>query len=384
MSNNKIEKDNTADIKVKILVIDDDKSICESFYKVLTPEGYYVAQAFGGSSAIEKIKKDDFDIAFIDLKMPDVDGLEVLRAAKKIKPNTDLVMITGFASVESSVEAMKIGALDYIVKPFTSSELKQFTDEALQKRRERIIQEEEREGFRRFTLSERIQHLLLIMCFFILALTGLPLVFPNAPIIKSVFFFSDSSMLRGLIHRIGAAILLALGVYHIGYCMISEQGNRDLRKIIPRKQDLKDAWLALKYNLRISKDYPKFDKFNFAQRLEYFGVVWGVLIMGITGLLLWFEEATLSIFPLWVIDLARVIHRYEAILAILTIMIWHMYHVHLNAEVFPMSKVWLTGKLSRQEMIRHHPLEYTQLTGRRVEEQEVTEHRVIKLKDVSN
>jgi cytochrome b subunit of formate dehydrogenase len=90
--------------------------------------------------------------------------------------------------------------------------------------------------------------------------------------------------------------------------------------------------------------------------------------MIVTGLVLWFEEQAMMIRPKWSLDIARVVHSYEAVLAFLAIIIWHFYHVHLNPEVFPMSRIWLDGKISEHDMKEHHPLEYERITGSAEEE----------------
>jgi cytochrome b subunit of formate dehydrogenase len=93
--------------------------------------------------------------------------------------------------------------------------------------------------------------------------------------------------------------------------------------------------------------------------------------------MLWFQEASLALFPMWVLDIIRIVHGFEAILAFLAIIIWHMYNVHLNPEVFPMSKVWITGKISKEELMEHHPLEYEEMLKERREKHEI--ERVRKL-----
>lgn len=172
-------------------------------------------------------------------------------------------------------------------------------------------------------------------------------------------------MLRGLMHRVAAVVLILTSLFHVAYVLVTDDGNRNLRAVLPRlPADLKEAWGRILYNLGLRREPPRAGRYNFIEKFEYFGVVWGTFMMVASGLVLWFSEEVLRIAPLWVVDTAKVIHRYEAILAILVVGIWHMYTVHLRPGVFPMSRVWWTGRISREEMISEHPIEYEEKTGR--------------------
>jgi DNA-binding NtrC family response regulator len=111
-------------MKPKILIVDDEPDICRALEFLLTKEGYAVSSVNSGEDAIEKIKHESFDVILTDLKMGRVDGMGVLEKAKEISPDTAVIMMTAFASIESAVEAMKRGAADYIVKPFLNEEIK--------------------------------------------------------------------------------------------------------------------------------------------------------------------------------------------------------------------------------------------------------------------
>lgn len=216
----------------------------------------------------------------------------------------------------------------------------------------------------RLTLAQRIQHVILFTSFFILMVTGLPLFFPENPVVKRIFFFSASFQIRGIIHRFGAVLLIGLCVYHVAYCLFTRRGHEDLKAMLLRKKDLKDGIELFLYNIGMRADKPRFGKFNFKEKFEYWAVVWGSVIMIITGLMQWYAEAAMIIFPKWILDMARIIHGYEALLAFLSIVIWHFYNVHLNPSVFPMSKVWITGKISLKELEENHPIWYEELVAR--------------------
>lgn len=359
---------------IRLLVIDDEAIIREAFLKVFAPlqDRYAVTTAASGEEGLGLLEKEAFDIVFTDLKMPGIDGLEVIRRGKEIRRRTDFAMMTGFASVDSAVDAMKLGGLDYIEKPFSQEELLAFVEKIQGLRNARIRQREERRGFDRFSVSLRVQHVILMTTFFILAITGVPLFYPDQ--FKGVFFFEDSSLLRGLMHRFAAVGLMLLSVWHMGYVTFREDGHRNLKAILPRlPRDLIDWWHDILWQLGIRKTKPKVGKYGWVEKFEYFAVVWGTLVMVASGLVLWFSEAVLRVVPLWVIDVAKVVHRYEAILAILSIVVWHMYTVHWKPGVFPGSRTWVTGRISRHEMMHEHALEYEALTGRSVDEDEAQE-----------
>ena len=135
-----------------ILVIDDEDIICESCRKVLTKEGYTVEIARDGLSGLKKVRQLRPDLALVDLKMPGMDGMEVLEKIKEIDPNIVTVVITGYATIESAVEAIKRGAYDFIPKPFTPDELRLITQRAFEIRRlalESAVLREEKEKMKR-------------------------------------------------------------------------------------------------------------------------------------------------------------------------------------------------------------------------------------------
>jgi len=118
----------------RILVVDDEPIVCESCKRILDEEGYEVDVAFSGQEAFEKMKRDTYDIVITDLKMPGIDGMEVLKTFRSEYPETMVIMITGFSTVETAVEAMKLGAFDYIPKPFTPDEVSLVVKKAIERK----------------------------------------------------------------------------------------------------------------------------------------------------------------------------------------------------------------------------------------------------------
>ena len=126
------------DPKARILCVDDEPIILDSFRKILVLGGYSISTVESGLEAINLIKRHHYDFVFTDLKMPEMDGIRVTQAVKEIRPDIDVVIITGYATVESAVECMQYGAMDYVQKPFTEDELMTFVERALVNRQVKV------------------------------------------------------------------------------------------------------------------------------------------------------------------------------------------------------------------------------------------------------
>lgn len=127
--------------KARILAVDDEEVVLGSFRKLLVLAGYAIDTVQSGPEALTLLARNNYDFLFVDLKMPDMDGVDVCKAAKHLRPDVDVVIITGFASVESAVETMKFGALDYFQKPFTEEEIVAFINKCLHRRQDRLARE---------------------------------------------------------------------------------------------------------------------------------------------------------------------------------------------------------------------------------------------------
>ncbi len=208
----------------------------------------------------------------------------------------------------------------------------------------------------RMTLNERIQHLNLFINFTILVVTGFALKYPEAFWVSPIADAPAGMTIRGFLHRLCGVAILTLGGYHILYCAFTARGRGIIKDMIPGFKDAKDLWETLKNNLFLNRPAKelKMSRFNFREKLEYLGLIWGTIVMTVTGFILWYEVQWLNYFPKWTYDVARAIHFYEAILATLTIIVWHFYSVIFNPDVYPMSWAWITGDLSEHEMKLEH------------------------------
>jgi len=211
----------------------------------------------------------------------------------------------------------------------------------------------------RMTLNERAQHLNLAINFTILVITGFALSFPKAFWVSPISDVPAGMTIRGFLHRLCGVATVFLGGYHILYCTFTKRGRGIIKDMIPGLKDAIDLWETLKNNFFINRPAKKLKmpRFNFREKLEYLGLIWGTLVMTVTGFILWFEVEWLKYFPKWTFDLARTIHFYEAILATLTIIVWHFYSVIFNPDIYPMSWAWITGDLTEHEMEEEHGLE---------------------------
>jgi cytochrome b subunit of formate dehydrogenase len=225
--------------------------------------------------------------------------------------------------------------------------------------------EEERVAHRlylRMSVNERVQHGILVLSFVLLTVTGFMLRYPEAWWVVALRNLSAQAFeWRSLIHRIAGVAMLAAGVWHLAYLAGTVRGRELFRDLWPRWRDVTDPWKVLKYNLGIAPTKPAFGRFSYIEKAEYWALVWGTLLMGVTGVVLWFENASMGLFSKLGFDISRTIHFYEAILATLAIVVWHFYFVIFNPDVYPMNLSWLTGRMSEREMLEEHPAELARL-----------------------
>lgn len=204
----------------------------------------------------------------------------------------------------------------------------------------------------RMDRNQRIQHVVLMVIFVLLALTGFALRFPDTWYARLM----GSEDIRLWTHRIAGLALIGIGIYHIGYVLASRGGRSFIRAMLPRWQDARDLATNARHLAR-GGPKPRFARFGYAEKLEYWAVVWGIAVMGATGLAIWFKVDVTRWLPRWAIDVALTIHYYEAILACLAIIVWHFYHVLLDPDVYPMNWAWIDGKVSRHWLEEEHPLD---------------------------
>ena len=220
----------------------------------------------------------------------------------------------------------------------------------------------------RMTVNERIQHILLAVSFITLVITGFMLRFPNTWWVQHIRDLSEYTFeIRSILHRIAAVIMITVSVYHIGYLIFTKRGRQLFKDLLPKYKDLTDAIGVASFNLGISKQKPKLDRFSYVEKSEYWALVWGTIVMSITGIIMWFDNTFIGLFTKLGWDIANTIHYYEAWLAFLAIVVWHFYFIIFNPDVYPMNTAWFNGKVSEEEMEEEHPLELKKIKEARIE-----------------
>ena len=206
----------------------------------------------------------------------------------------------------------------------------------------------------RMSRSQRWQHAVLAVSFIVLAITGFALKFPDSWI---ALLMGSSEPFRRWSHRVAGIVLLVVGLYHLIYLLRTQQGRQLVKDLFPIKKDATDVIAAVRYLVGLSPDKPKIGRFGYAEKMEYWAVVWGTILMGVTGLMIWFKMDVTQWLPRWVVDVALTIHYYEAILACLAIVVWHFYHVILDPDVYPLNMACWDGKVSEHWQKEEHALD---------------------------
>jgi formate dehydrogenase gamma subunit len=206
----------------------------------------------------------------------------------------------------------------------------------------------------RMNLAQRWQHAVLALSFIVLAITGFALKWPDSWLAK---LLGSSEPFRRWSHRIAGVILILVGLYHLIYLATTRDGRKLVVDFLPVKKDLADIVGTVRWLLGLRKEKPQIGRFGYAEKMEYWAVIWGTIIMGVTGLVVWFKMEVTVWLPRWAVDVALTIHYYEAILACLAILVWHFYHVMFDPDVYPLNLACVDGKVSEHWQHEEHGLE---------------------------
>jgi len=206
----------------------------------------------------------------------------------------------------------------------------------------------------RMTANQRWQHLILLLSFIVLVITGFALKFPNSWFAEAL---GMGEHLRSVVHRVAGVVLIGEGIYHLFYLAIAREGRRLIRDLAPRPRDAFDLWGTMLYHLGLRKDKPQFGRFSYGEKAEYWALVWGTALMGLTGVMLWAKVWVGNLLARWWVDAATAVHFYEAILATLAIVVWHFYQVIFDPDVYPMNWAWWDGKMPVEHYKHEHALD---------------------------
>jgi cytochrome b subunit of formate dehydrogenase len=206
----------------------------------------------------------------------------------------------------------------------------------------------------RMSVGQRAQHITLLSSFFVLVITGFALKFPES---WFAALLGMNEKVRGVTHRVAAIVLIASGLSHLFYIAFGREGRRLLKDFLPVPKDASDVWRTMTYYLGFDREKPEFARFNYAEKAEYWALVWGLIVMASTGIMLWAKIFFGNHLARWWLDVATAIHLYEAVLATLAIVVWHFYQVFLDPDVYPMNWAWWDGKMSVEHYREEHGLD---------------------------
>jgi cytochrome b subunit of formate dehydrogenase/mono/diheme cytochrome c family protein len=205
----------------------------------------------------------------------------------------------------------------------------------------------------RFAVLERIEHFILLLSFSLLAFTGLPQKYASAPVSQAIIsLFGGIESIRS-VHRTAAIVLMILSIYHVVALLYRVLVQRVPWTMLPIVEDFKHLIHDLQFYFGRRKHKAYYGRYNYAEKAEYLAVVWGTFVMIVTGFMMWNPIATTNYLPGQFIPAAKVAHGGEAVLAVLAIILWHFYHVHLRH----FNKSMFNGKMTRHEMQEEHPAE---------------------------
>jgi cytochrome b subunit of formate dehydrogenase len=200
--------------------------------------------------------------------------------------------------------------------------------------------------FRMFAF-ERVQHALLAGSFLILVWSGFALKFPGQWWARPMLFWEGSSPVRSLVHRTAAVVFIAVAVMHAVSLLASRRLRRHWRELLPGRRDVSEATSTFGYNLGVRSERPAVSQHSYVEKAEYWAVVWGAVVMILSGVMLWANSVALAWLPKSLLDVATAVHFYEAVLATLAILVWHFYSVIFDPDVYPLDTAAITGFSTR-------------------------------------
>lgn len=221
--------------------------------------------------------------------------------------------------------------------------------------------QDQQQVFHRFSLQVRVQHIVLFSSTIVLVLTGIPLWCMGRP--EYIWWGRDSLLFFGtiesarIVHRVAAVALMSVSFYHLLFTVYSREGRREFIEVFPKPKDLADLVRNAMYLSWLRDEQPRFGRYTYYEKFDYWAVYWGCVIMFVSGAALWFDTLAGEYLPWFPYSLAALIHSDEAILCALALFVWHFYNVHFKPSTFPGTFVWWHGKISREEMEENHPME---------------------------
>jgi len=216
--------------------------------------------------------------------------------------------------------------------------------------------------YTRFSIAQRLEHWIMTLSFMVLVITGLPQRYALTNWAEFIITSFGGIETVRIIHRWAAVIFMGVMIYHFIAVAYKIFVLRVRPTMMPTLQDGKDIINSVRYYFGLIAEHPKLPRYNFAEKMEYWAVLWGGVLMALTGFMLWNPIATTNLFPGQFVPAARAAHSAEALLAFLAIIIWHVYWVHLKT----FNRAMFTGKLSRNQMVAEHEAELEDIEAGRI------------------
>jgi cytochrome b subunit of formate dehydrogenase len=212
----------------------------------------------------------------------------------------------------------------------------------------------ERPQVQRMRPDEVVQHALLAISFISLVISGFSLVYDQGFISRFFFGWEGGFEVRGTLHRIWAVVFMLTIAWHTVY-LTTPRGRKFMHDMLPIPRDFRFFVRRMLHNIGIGPRMDCIQRFNYVEKAEYWALVWGTAVMVVTGLMLWFDNWIIQFVPKGVLDVALVIHFWEAWLASLAIVVWHLYSVIFHPHVYPMNPSWITGNIPDEMYEKEHP-----------------------------
>jgi cytochrome b subunit of formate dehydrogenase len=214
----------------------------------------------------------------------------------------------------------------------------------------------------RMTRVERLQHYALLVTFVLLSVSGGVLLIPNSNAARALVAMLGGMPARAIVHRVAAAGLIGLGLFHIVWILKTPRGREVMQHMRPRWSDIGHLLHRMLFIFGLVRTDADCGRFTFIEKFEYWAVAWGMFSMGVTGAVMTFTDWSLRYLPKWVWEACKIVHGWEALLAITTIAIWHLYHALWRPGGPNWS--WVTGYLTADQLMHEHPGEFKQLINK--------------------